>query len=81
MGASASSSRRSPERPDRTNTRRSGGRSSRSAASTQAYKREVGVEADLTVAPISAAQCPALDLVRLAPPDGQTAAPADVEDL
>ena len=32
-----------------------------------AYKREVGVEADLTVAPISAAQCPALDLVRLAP--------------
>ena len=36
-----------------------------------AYKREVGVEADLTVAPISDAQCPALDLVRLAPPDGQ----------
>ena len=36
-----------------------------------AYKREVGVEADLTVAPISAAQCPALDLVRLAAPGGQ----------
>ena len=36
-----------------------------------AYKREVGVEADLTLAPISAAQCPALDLVRLAAPDGQ----------
>ena len=36
-----------------------------------AYKREVGVEADLTVAPISAAQCPALDLVRLATPDGR----------
>ncbi len=36
-----------------------------------AYKREVGVEADLTVAPISDAQCPALDLVRLAPPVGQ----------
>ena len=30
-----------------------------------AYKREVGVEADLTVAPITAEQCPALDLVRL----------------
>ena len=36
-----------------------------------AYKREVGVEADLTLAPISAAQCPALDLVRLAAPVGQ----------
>jgi len=36
-----------------------------------AYKREVGVEADLRLAPISAAQCPALDLVRLAAPDGQ----------
>ncbi len=36
-----------------------------------AYKREVGVEADLTVAPISAAQCPALDLVRLAAPVGR----------
>jgi len=36
-----------------------------------AYKREVGVEADLTLAPISAAQCPALDLVRLAAPKGQ----------
>ena len=36
-----------------------------------AYKREVGVEADLTLAPISAAQCPALDLVRLAAPDGR----------
>jgi serine/threonine-protein kinase len=36
-----------------------------------AYKREVGVEADLTVAPISDAQCPALDLVRLAAPGGQ----------
>ena len=35
-----------------------------------AYKREVGVEAQLTVAPISAEQCPALDLVRLATPDG-----------
>jgi hypothetical protein len=36
-----------------------------------AYKREVGVEADLTLAPITAAQCPALDLVRLAAPDGR----------
>jgi len=36
-----------------------------------AYKREVGVEADLTLAPISAAQCPALDLVRLAASAGQ----------
>jgi len=36
-----------------------------------AYKREVGVEADLRVAPISAEQCPALDLVRLAAPDGR----------
>ena len=36
-----------------------------------AYKREVGVEADLTVAPITAEQCPALDLVRLAAPAGQ----------
>ena len=36
-----------------------------------AYKREVGVEADLTLAPISAAQCPALDLVRLVAPDGR----------
>jgi serine/threonine protein kinase len=36
-----------------------------------AYKREVGVEADLTVAPITAAQCPALDLVRLAAPEGR----------
>jgi len=36
-----------------------------------AYKREVGVEADLTVAPISPEQCPALDLVRLAAPDGR----------
>ncbi|HEY6521981.1 MAG TPA: protein kinase [Roseiarcus sp.] len=36
-----------------------------------AYKREVGVEADLTVAPITAEQCPALDLVRLAPPAGR----------
>ena len=36
-----------------------------------AYKQEIGVEADLTVAPISAAQCPALDLVRLSAPDGQ----------
>jgi serine/threonine protein kinase len=36
-----------------------------------AYKREVGVEADLTVAPITDRQCPALDLVRLATPDGQ----------
>ena len=34
-GANASSSSRSPARPDRTNTRRSGGTSSRSAASTQ----------------------------------------------
>ena len=32
-----------------------------------AYKREVGVEANLTMAPISAEQCPALDLVRLTP--------------
>jgi serine/threonine protein kinase len=36
-----------------------------------AYKREVGAEADLTVAPITAEQCPALDLVRLAAPAGQ----------
>jgi serine/threonine protein kinase len=36
-----------------------------------AYKREVGVEADLTLAQISAPQCPALDLVRVAPPDGR----------
>jgi serine/threonine protein kinase len=36
-----------------------------------AYKREVGVEADLTVAPITAEQCPALDLVRLAAPAGR----------
>jgi serine/threonine protein kinase len=36
-----------------------------------AYKREVGVEAQLTVAPITAEQCPALDLVRLTPPDGR----------
>jgi eukaryotic-like serine/threonine-protein kinase len=32
------------------------------------YKREVGVEANLRVAPITAEQCPALDLVRLAGP-------------
>jgi eukaryotic-like serine/threonine-protein kinase len=36
-----------------------------------AYKREVGVEANLTVAPITAEQCPALDLVRLPAPDGR----------
>ena len=36
-----------------------------------AYKQEIEVEADLTVAPISAAQCPALDLVRLGAPDGR----------
>jgi serine/threonine protein kinase len=36
-----------------------------------AYKREVGVEADLTLAQISAAQCPALDLVRVAARDGR----------
>ena len=36
-----------------------------------AYKREVGVEANLRVAPITAEQCPALDLVRLAAPDGR----------
>ena len=36
-----------------------------------AYKREVGVEANLTVAPITAEQCPALDLVRLAAPAGR----------
>ena len=36
-----------------------------------AYKREVGVEADLTMAPITAEQCPALDLVRLSPPAGR----------
>ena len=35
------------------------------------YKREVGVEANLRVAPITAEQCPALDLVRLAAPDGR----------
>jgi serine/threonine-protein kinase len=36
-----------------------------------AYKQDVGVEADLTLALITAAQCPALDLVRLAAPDGR----------
>jgi serine/threonine-protein kinase len=36
-----------------------------------AYKRELGVEANLTMAPITAEQCPALDLVRLAAPDGR----------
>jgi serine/threonine protein kinase len=36
-----------------------------------AYKREVGVEANLRVAPITAGQCPALDLVRVAVPDGR----------
>jgi hypothetical protein len=36
-----------------------------------AYKREVGVEANLRVAPITAEQCPALDLVRLAAPAGR----------
>ncbi len=36
-----------------------------------AYKREVGVEANLTVAPITAEQCPALDLIRLASSDGR----------
>jgi serine/threonine protein kinase len=36
-----------------------------------AYKREVGVEADLTMAPITAEQCPALDLVRVAAADGR----------
>ena len=36
-----------------------------------AYKRAVGVEADLTMAPITAEQCPALDLVRLAAPAGR----------
>ena len=36
-----------------------------------AYKREVGVEANLRVAPITAEQCPALDLVRLAAPGGR----------
>jgi serine/threonine-protein kinase len=35
------------------------------------YKREVGVEANLRVAPITAEQCPALDLVRLAAPAGR----------
>jgi serine/threonine protein kinase len=35
------------------------------------YKREVGVEANLRVAPITAEQCPALDLVRLAAPGGR----------
>ena len=37
------------------------------------YKREVGVEANLRVAPITAEQCPALDLVRLAAPAGRPA--------
>jgi serine/threonine protein kinase len=37
-----------------------------------AYKRAVGVEAQLTVAPITAEQCPALDLVRIATPTGQS---------
>jgi serine/threonine protein kinase len=36
------------------------------------YKREVGVEANLRVAPITAEQCPALDLVRLAAPGGRS---------
>jgi serine/threonine protein kinase len=36
-----------------------------------AYKHTVGVEDDLTLALISAEQCPALDLVRLAAPDGR----------
>jgi serine/threonine protein kinase len=36
-----------------------------------AYKHAVGVEDDLTLALISAEQCPALDLVRLAAPDGR----------
>jgi len=36
-----------------------------------AYKRVVGVEDDLTLALISAEQCPALDLVRLPAPAGQ----------
>ena len=36
-----------------------------------AYKREVGVEANLRVAPITAEQCPALDLIRLAAPGGK----------
>ena len=36
-----------------------------------AYKQDVGVEADLTLAPITDAQCPALDLVRLSAPDGR----------
>jgi serine/threonine protein kinase len=36
------------------------------------YKREVGVEANLRAAPITAEQCPALDLVRLAAPGGRS---------
>jgi serine/threonine protein kinase len=35
------------------------------------YKREVGVEANLRAAPITAEQCPALDLVRLSAPAGR----------
>jgi serine/threonine protein kinase len=38
-----------------------------------AYKREVGVEANLTMAPITAEQCPALDLVRLGAQDRRQA--------
>jgi serine/threonine-protein kinase len=38
-----------------------------------AYKRDVGVEAALTMAPITAEQCPALDLIRLAAPDARPA--------
>jgi serine/threonine protein kinase len=45
-----------------------------------AYKREVGVEADLTLAPISAAQCPALDLVRLAAPAGRQPPRLELKD-
>ena len=70
-GASASSSSRSPERPDRIEYQAVGREIEPFRRFDAAYKREVGVEADLTVAPISAAQCPALDLVRLAPPVGQ----------
>jgi hypothetical protein len=38
-----------------------------------AYKRDVGVEAALTMAPITTEQCPALDLIRLAAPDARQA--------
>ena len=46
-------------------------RSNRSAASIQPTSARSASRRNLTVAPITAEQCPALDLVRLAPPDGR----------